>query len=362
MKISIAKFAALFAFSFLIVTMFSCKDERPPEEIFQKVVELHKLKDFDKAYREVNILIQKDSSDSEAYYYKGLIEVFLKKKQEALLSFQKSISLDSMNYKSIVEKGKLKITLGDCNGAIDDCNKARYIKKDYAEIYVTKAHAYEAIGDFSNAIISYETAIKYTSSPELYHNLGLLYLNQGRKDDACSFLRKAGEMGHMESFELIKVNCNGNNTSGSINKTKGLPQQSTKKSESSDIPVVTIGTRFENEGNWTFKGESLKLGKNYIYNTSIKTKICDHIIDKLTVNVKNNIVSGYAFILYPLDSDIGIPGCLVKKCKDQAGIDLVYRDGAYIANNQKFKIILSRKYDEGFGGDRILIYLSSNKI
>ena len=197
----------IFLFLLSIVVFVSCTDDRTNEEILARAIELHDKKDFKAAYDEIEKLVQRTNT-SEANYLKGLLEVDLKKNSEALLSFRTAFAMDTTNYKALVERGRLKIALGDVNGAIADCDHARLIKRDDPEIYKVKAYAFETLADLQNAIISYEVALKYSNESELHYRLGALYVRMGRIDKACDHLRAAADGGHMKSFDLIKLNCN----------------------------------------------------------------------------------------------------------------------------------------------------------
>lgn len=186
-----------------------CQDKRSVEDLFNDIkinIENNKLT---KAKKDVEKLIKKAYGNSDAYLLKGIIDNKLKDNNSALKSFQKSIALDSANFKTYVERANLKIELGDYNSAISDCNTARYINKEYFQIYKTKGIAYEFLEDASNAIIQFEYSIKYgDNSGETHYILGVLYLSQGNNQNGCLHLSKAGELGYMEAYDVIKSKCN----------------------------------------------------------------------------------------------------------------------------------------------------------
>ena len=165
---------------FLFGFFLSCVDKKSATDNLNLSIEEINKKEYKDALVFIKLAFNKDSSNSSILYYKGLIETNLKNTSEALISFQKAISFDSTNYKALVERAKLKITLGDIVSALNDCDKARLLKKDYTELYLTKANAYEKMNDNSNAIIQYECAIKYgNKTGETYFKIGLLNLNAG---------------------------------------------------------------------------------------------------------------------------------------------------------------------------------------
>lgn len=361
----------LIIFALIILVINSCSDGKTANENLESGISDYQGKDYNSALNEFTLSIKKSGSNSNAFYYKAISEVQLQKKQDALLSFQKAIQLDSANYLAFVERAKLKIILGDYVSAINDCEKAKSLKKEYSEIYKTKASAFEFLNDHANALIEYEFAIAYDeNNGETYFKIGLLYLNQGNKELACGNLRKAGDLGFMESFELIKTNCNDVSTK-SKSSENGLKQKENSKEKLKDLPSIKnsiygetenplnlkLGDNFsEWERYFSYKGERPSMGKNYVCKEKLNSLVCDHQIDKLSVNVKNGKIVSHILILIPKQSETGVPGALIKKIKTEAGVDLVYKSGTYGASNGKMIVSLFRKDDPSMGGDRIVIY------
>jgi tetratricopeptide (TPR) repeat protein len=350
----------------IIISIFgvllSCADKKSSTDNLNLAIEEINKKAYENAFTYIKLAFNKDSSSPSILYYKGLIEANLKKNSEALISFQKAISLDSTNYKALVERAKLKITLGDIVSAVNDCDRARLVKKDYTEIYLTKAHAYERMNDNSNAIVQYECAIQYgEKTGETYFKIGLLNLNAGKKEIACDYLRKAGDLGFMESFELIKANCN---TEDDVkqNKSKEPTPKIVSKNSDGKAPSIKIGDSFQGwENDFTVKGISSKTGlHSYLYNKSITTLICEHQVDKLIVNTKNNKVVTFIYLLLPKSDDTGVPGCLIKKLQKQVGAQMVFKNGKYGASDGNIIVSLFRADDPTFGRDRIYIYTTTN--
>jgi len=200
------KIKYLFVFCFIII---SCQDKRTSAQIISDIKIKIDNSEFQNALNDINNLLTDKIETSEIYTLKGKSENELDKKSESLLSFQRAINLDNNNYDAYVERANLKLKLGDFKSAVEDCNNAMLIKKDYAKTYKTKARAYELLEDEPNAIIQYQAAIKYgDNSGENNFKLGVLFLNKGNIDEGCKYLSFAGEKGYMDAYDLIKTNCN----------------------------------------------------------------------------------------------------------------------------------------------------------
>lgn len=201
----------IFVVSFFL--LLGCKDKRGVDELFDDVSKKIKKKEYVEARKDVEKLERKAFENSEVYRFKGIIEAKLGNFRSALLSFQKSLELDSLNYKAYVDRADLKITLGDYSSAINDCNVAYAMNSNYSLIHNIKGYAYERIGDDQNSIAQYKSLInKGGGTAETYFKIGVSCLNQGSNREGCYYLSKAGEMGYMEAYDLINRINNCDNT------------------------------------------------------------------------------------------------------------------------------------------------------
>ncbi len=366
----------------IAIILCSCADNKTAEENFKIGLESYTDSSFASALDNFTKASEKDKKNVNAFFFKGMCETRLQKSKEALKSFQKAIELDSSFYQALVERAKLKIKLGDFGSACIDCDRAKMIKKDYPEIYKTKAIAYESLNDPANAIVSYECAIKYGQQDgETYYKLGILRLNQGNRDSACTLLSKAGELGFMEAFESIKRNCNpsykkvldesGENDNSKkkeieiVTKDKHNPidkiinerkHTKTLTSYGSDIPTVKIGNIFSNTSDYKLKGISSKTDEHYYqYTKPITDMVYGHTVDYLIVTVVNNVIIEYIYFLFPNSGDIGVPKEMVDRFKKETGFALGKSGNSYGATIDNYFIVISRVDNVSFGGDRILI-------
>ncbi len=111
------------------------------------------------------------------------------------------------------ERAYLKADLEDYRGAIQDFNKALDIESGYAslwaQVFFGKAFCRSKVGDYEGAIKDYEKVFIHNPNDEFtYHNLGLLKIRLGRKNEGCLDLSKAGELGHSDAYNMIAEFCN----------------------------------------------------------------------------------------------------------------------------------------------------------
>jgi len=191
-----------------LILLLGCTDNRKIDQVIWDIEYSIEQKDFSKARKDINMLLEKYQESPIIFYYDGLVSEDEKNYQNALKSFRKAIELDSLCYQAFISRGRLKIELGDYYGAIADLNISRLIKKDEIDIYRYKAIAFEELGDLKNAIVQYEAAISFgLNDAESFYKLGILYLRTGNPDAACANFRIAGELGYLKAFDMIKSNC-----------------------------------------------------------------------------------------------------------------------------------------------------------
>jgi tetratricopeptide (TPR) repeat protein len=99
----------------------------------------------------------------------------LKKYKDALVDANKAIELDNRNQVAYDTRAEIKFNLNDYNGCITDADIALSIDSKIANVYFLKGRA------------SYRL---------------------GKKQDACKFWSKAGELGKAEAYEYITKYCN----------------------------------------------------------------------------------------------------------------------------------------------------------
>ena len=71
--------------------------------------------------------------------------------------------------------------------------------------HFNKGNAYMLQGDYTSAISCYNTAIELKPDlGEAYYNRGLMYLRMGNKAPGIADLSKAGELGILPSYNVLK--------------------------------------------------------------------------------------------------------------------------------------------------------------
>lgn len=88
---------------------------------------------------------------------------------------------------------------------INDYDRALQLNPRLVFAWFNKGNLYYSAGDFTSALQCYSEAIKIDPSfGEAYFNRGLSYLQSGNKTQAFSDLSKAGELGVLPSYNILK--------------------------------------------------------------------------------------------------------------------------------------------------------------
>lgn len=111
-------------------------------------------------------------------------------------------------YEIYFQRGATKIALGDFKGAIDDLTLSLEYQPMNAPGYLLRAIARSEKGLQYEAIHDCETAILLNNKMhQAYFLKGIIELAL-KKEDGCSTLSKAGELGNPKAYEVIKDYCN----------------------------------------------------------------------------------------------------------------------------------------------------------
>ena len=89
--------------------------------------------------------------------------------------------------------------------ALSDFDKVLSLNPNVIYAWFNKGNIYYEAGDFTSAMQAYSEAIKLDPDfGEAFFNRGLAYLNSGNKNQAFADLSKAGELGVIPSYNILK--------------------------------------------------------------------------------------------------------------------------------------------------------------
>lgn len=192
---------------------------------------------FDKIYT-LNAIIEKDSSNAVNYLNRAMLYSTIQRYNQSIADYNKSLLLDSGNAVTWFSRANTRYKLlelmysfdeepglttnGNIPGiyhkriyddhtyqmVVNDYSKALQLDPDFAYAWFNKATTKIKINDFKGAIEDYSMALSCNPKlSEVYYNRGLLLIILHDNTNACRDLSKAGELGIIEAYNVMKRFC-----------------------------------------------------------------------------------------------------------------------------------------------------------
>lgn len=129
--------------------------------------------------------------------------------------YTKLIELNPKDATAYYIRGFAKQNLLDHYGAIEDFNEAIELKrkqeKEYPEAYFHRGYAWYNLKDYKKSVEDFNKAIEQDPKyARAYFNRGIAKIKSNKKKDrkgACMDFSKAGELGHIKAYMMIKTYC-----------------------------------------------------------------------------------------------------------------------------------------------------------
>lgn len=167
------------------------------KEWYEKGIELKEKQDYENALLAFKNAISKDAKHNEAYYEAGWCCNELKKFEEAVDYLKKYEPTSNENKKiKYNELGYSYFKLRNSKAAIEQYKQILSIFPGNSNAFINLGNVYYSIDkDYDEAILYYEKALKVDEegSSSIYYEMGWIYNDKGRYDDAVKILLKAIE-------------------------------------------------------------------------------------------------------------------------------------------------------------------------
>jgi tetratricopeptide (TPR) repeat protein len=130
--------------------------------------------------KDYNTAIEKNPKFADAFFARGNVKMKLQDYYGAIADFTSCISFNENNIEAYFNRGKAKQFLQAYEDAINDCTKIIQIHPKNVDAYFMR---------------------------------GVLRIEFGDLKNGCLDLSKAGELGDLKAYEMIKEKCNQKSTS-----------------------------------------------------------------------------------------------------------------------------------------------------
>jgi tetratricopeptide (TPR) repeat protein len=170
------------------------------------------INDYKGAIYALSEAIKLDSGFLQAYENRGVAKYHLQDYYGALSDFDKALKINPYDYNTYGRRGWTKYRLQDLRGAIADFTMALQGNRDNAQYYNIRGQANYFLHNYSLAVDDFNRVIKFLNGSreerrEAYFWRGLAEINEGKKENGCLDLRKAGKLGLAKANEVIELYC-----------------------------------------------------------------------------------------------------------------------------------------------------------
>lgn len=131
---------------------------------------------YNEAAQALNKAIELDSTNIDAYVFKGHLEYNLENYNKAILSYNKAIALNTDNIESYINKGTAQYKIKDYNGSIESFNRAIELDRKNPYPYFARGSSKAKLGKLQSAIADFNKSIQLGyKSDKVYYERGLSY-------------------------------------------------------------------------------------------------------------------------------------------------------------------------------------------
>jgi tetratricopeptide (TPR) repeat protein len=137
-------------------------------------------------------LSQESTLTEEDWINKGVSLAHLSRHREAIMTFDRALSLNADSLEALIRKSESLISMKDAAQALQCLDRAMKIDKDDHEIWLLRGEAFWQLGKKDHALISFNQALEKTNvRAHILGRKGKLLIELGRLDEALSCLKRA---------------------------------------------------------------------------------------------------------------------------------------------------------------------------
>lgn len=167
----------------------------PPNPL-ENALKLFNSGQYQNTYNILSAYIQQHPESGGAYKMLGLTQFMLGKPNEALASMQRATQLAPQDADAYYYLGRIYFSRDNATQALAAFQKSLELNPSSVRTINNLGQTHEALGHPAEAEKAYRSAIALESqrlkrSEWPYYNLGLLYMNNGKVDEAIPFFRQA---------------------------------------------------------------------------------------------------------------------------------------------------------------------------
>lgn len=202
-KILVLCFVVVFSGSIAIA------QKKKASEFIENGISKFEEKEYLEAIVSFNEAIKIDPDAHQAYYMRGNIKQKFADVHGAMKDYNKAIEAKSDFSEAFFERGNIKYLLQDYYGAINDYTKTIELNENNLDAYYKRGQAKQQLEAYQDAINDCTKIIeKDKDNVDAYYLRGVLRIEYGQLSEGCLDLSKAGELGDLKAYEMIRERCN----------------------------------------------------------------------------------------------------------------------------------------------------------
>lgn len=191
----------------VLVTAFSVAQSA--KDYTQRGRDLLEKQEYVEALVNLNKAIEIDPNYASAYYLRGNIKDKFEDRHGSMKDYNLAIEKNPKFSDAFFARGNVKMKLQDYYGAVDDYSAAIAINENFVDAYFNRGKAKQFLQAYQDAINDCTKIIQINpKNADAYSMRGILRIEFGDLKNGCLDLSKAGELGDLKAYELIKENCN----------------------------------------------------------------------------------------------------------------------------------------------------------
>jgi tetratricopeptide (TPR) repeat protein len=195
--------------SLVLIFVFVSSFSQSAKELTQKGRDLYEKREFMEALLNLNKAIEVDPNYSQAFFVRANIKDAFDDRHGAMKDYNSAIEKNAKFADAFFARGNVKMKLQDYYGAIADYTSAIAINENYIDAYFNRGKAKQFLQAYEDAINDCSKIIQlHPKNVDAYYMRGILRIDFGDMKNGCLDLSKAGELGDLKAYEMIKEKCN----------------------------------------------------------------------------------------------------------------------------------------------------------
>lgn len=167
----------------------------------------------DSSYKEAliafNKAIENDSLSYLAYFFRGNTKKIFEDYHGAMKDYNMAVDINPAYADAYFERGNVKFFLQDYYGSIKDYGETIKLDNNHVQAYYQRGQARRELEAYSDAINDCTQILEiHPRNQDALFLRGILRVEHGLLEQGCLDLSKAGELGAIKAYDMIRDVCN----------------------------------------------------------------------------------------------------------------------------------------------------------